>query len=141
MKLVVDTNVLFSFFKKESTTRKIITLVDLFELFTLRSRVEELAKHAEEICSKARITPEEFSKSLRELEIFVNVIDDADVAMYAEEAKKLSPHEEDIPCFALSLAIKAPIWSNEEAFKRQDKIRVFSTFELIKLLSKLGIEL
>ncbi|ADC66574.1 Nucleotide-binding protein, PIN domain protein [Ferroglobus placidus DSM 10642] len=107
MKLVVDTNVLFSFFKKDSTTRKIITMVELFELFTLKSRLDELAKYEKIICSKARITPEEFSKSLKELQIFVNVIDDSEVVKFAEEARKLAPHEEDIPLFALALAIKA----------------------------------
>ncbi|MBO3798485.1 MAG: hypothetical protein JTT13_06430 [Candidatus Brockarchaeota archaeon] len=60
MKLVVDTNILFSFFKKDSATRKIMTRIDLFEFYTLRSRFDELFKHKEEVCAKANITVEEF---------------------------------------------------------------------------------
>ncbi|MEM0054229.1 MAG: PIN domain-containing protein [Nitrososphaeria archaeon] len=60
MKLVVDTNILFSFFKKDSSTRSIMTSVDLFEFHTLNSRFNELLKHREEICKKANITSEDF---------------------------------------------------------------------------------
>ncbi|RJS74260.1 hypothetical protein CW713_02340 [Methanophagales archaeon] len=34
MKLVVDGNILFSFFKKDSITRKLITAFEIFELYT-----------------------------------------------------------------------------------------------------------
>ncbi|RLJ02049.1 MAG: hypothetical protein DRP10_02395 [Candidatus Aenigmatarchaeota archaeon] len=134
MKLVVDSNVLFSFFKKESSTRKIITLVELLELYTLKSRIDELIKHKEEICSKSKITEEEFFKSLTELEIFVRIIDDKLVFKFGREAIKLAPHSEDAPLFALSLFFNCPIWSNEVAFKRQSKVKVFNTKELLELL-------
>ena len=64
MRLAVDTNVLFSFFKKESTTRKLIASVELFELCTLKSRIEELKRYKEVICKKAGITQREFNLSL-----------------------------------------------------------------------------
>jgi predicted nucleic acid-binding protein len=140
MKLIIDTNVLFSFFKKDSTTRKIITLIDLFEFYTLKSRLDEVLKHKEEVCTKANITSEEFSKTLNEIKIFVNIVKDEEIKQYGKEAKKLAPHEEDIPCFALALALNSSIWSNEEKFKNQDKIKIFSTSDLISLLSKLDIE-
>jgi len=133
MKLVVDSNVLFSFFKKESSTRKIITLVELLELYTLKSRIDELIKHKEEICSKSKITEEEFSRSLTELEIFVRTIDDKFVSKFGKEAIKLAPHSEDAPVFALALFFNCPIWSNEVAFKKQSKVKVFNTKELIQL--------
>ncbi|MEM2058637.1 MAG: PIN domain-containing protein [Thermoproteota archaeon] len=139
MKLVVDTNILFSFFKKDSVTRKIMTRIDLFEFYTLRSRFDELFKHKEEVCAKANITVEEFFKTLNEIKIFVETIEDEKVKQYGGEAKKLAPHEEDIPCFALALALNSPIWSNEKEFKNQNKIRVFSTSDLMDLLSNLGI--
>lgn len=75
-----------------------------------------------------------------EIRIFVETIKDEEIKQYVGEAKKLAPHEEDIPCFALALALNSSIWSNEKEFKYQDKIKVFSTSDLIDLLSKLGIE-
>ncbi|MEM3660493.1 MAG: PIN domain-containing protein [Thermoproteota archaeon] len=93
----------------------------------------------EEVCAKANITVEEFFKTLNEIKIFVETIEDEKVKQYGGEAKKLAPHEEDIPCFALALALNSPIWSNEKEFKNQNKIRVFSTSDLMDLLSNLGI--
>jgi len=136
MRLVVDSNVLLSFFKKESSTRKIITLVELLELYTLKSRIDELIKHKNEICSKAKITGEEFSRSLVELELFVGVVRDEKVSKFGKGAIKLAPHTEDAPLFALALAFQCAIWSNEVAFKNQSRIKVLNTSDLIEILYK-----
>ena len=117
MRLAVDTNVLFSFFKKESTTRKLIALVELFELYTLKSRIEELKRYKEVICKKAGITQREFNKSLKELKIFVEIIDDEKVKEFGKEALKISPDREDAPLFALALALNCEIWSNNKRLK------------------------
>ena len=55
------------------------------------------------------------------------------------EANKISPHGEetkDDPYFALALAFNFPIWSDEGAFRKQSKVKVFTTAELLKLLEK-----
>ena len=57
---------------------------------------------------------------------------------YMEEAKNLAPHERDIPYFALALAKNCAIWSNEKAFKKQQKVKVFSTNDLKTLLKLIG---
>ena len=134
MKLAVDSNILFSFFKRESKTREIIVEFELFDFCTLRSRIDELTAHRGEICRKARISPEDFSVVLSELEIFVEIIDDATAFDRAGEAIKIAPHIEDAPLFALSLKIGCGIWSNEKAFKKQSKVKVFDTKEMIELL-------
>ncbi len=133
MKLVVDSNILFSFFKKESSTRKIITLVELIELYTLKSRIDELVKHKKEICSKSNISEKEFFKSLVELEIFVRIVDDRLVSEFGKESIKLAPHIEDAPLFSLAISFNCGIWSNETAFKRQSRVKVFNTKELVEL--------
>ena len=55
------------------------------------------------------------------------------------EAAKISPHGTDVhkddPYFALALFFNAPIWSDEKAFKKQPKVKVFSTSDLISFLS------
>ena len=60
--------------------------------------------------------------------------------MYEEEADKLAPHDKDVQYFALALSYgDAAIWSDEKAFKKQSKVRVFNTDDVIDLLlSKLG---
>ena len=47
MLLVVDMNILFSFFKKHSTTRKLLTNPNL-ELYSPKYALEELSKHFDE---------------------------------------------------------------------------------------------
>jgi len=136
MKIVVDTNILFSFFKRDSTTRRIITSVEFFEFYTLKSRFDELLKHKEEICVKANITNEDFLKTIHEIRLFVEVVEDEEVKEYSVAAREIAPHEEDIPCFALALALNSPVWSNEKEFKSQSKIKVFSTSDIVNLLFK-----
>ena len=55
---------------------------------------------------------------------------------YSVAAREIAPHEEDIPCFALALALNSPIWSNEKEFKSQSRIKVFSTSDIVNLLFK-----
>ncbi len=43
------------------------------------------------------------------------------------------PDENDIIYFALALKLKCCIWSNDKALKRQDRIMVLSTKELLGL--------
>ncbi len=134
MKLAVDSNILFSFFRKGSQTRKIIATIESFELCTLKSRIDELIEHRDEICAKARIGPEDFMKTLSEIEVFVEVIDDSLAFDMAREARKIAPHEEDAPLFALALKLGCGIWSNEKAFKRQTKVKVLDTTEMTEIL-------
>ncbi len=49
----------------------------------------------------------------------------------------LAPHARDVQYFALALSFNAAIWSNEKAFKKQSKVKVFSTSELISFLSEI----
>jgi predicted nucleic acid-binding protein len=134
MQLALDSNILFSYFKKDSKTRELIVMIEFFELCTLRSRIDELANHCDEICRKAKINKEPFFESLEEMALFVAVIEDEEASLKAEEGKKLAPHIEDAPLFALALTLGCPIWSKEEAFKDQKQVKVYNTQDLIRLL-------
>jgi predicted nucleic acid-binding protein len=67
MKLVVDANIFFSFFKKTSFTRRFILSHPEIELFTPLYVLEELEEHKDEIKSKARIEERVFELSSKEL--------------------------------------------------------------------------
>ena len=54
MKLVVDTSIIFSLFKPNSFTNKLLREFS-FELFSPPKIVEELVKYSDLICSKAGI--------------------------------------------------------------------------------------
>ena len=137
MKLVVDANVLFSFFKKDSTTRKLITSFEIFELYTPSLCIKELLKYKEEICRKAEISEAEFEEEMEGLRLFVGVVPDEEFKDFAGEAKQLlGEHLKDVPYFTLSLYLNCGIWSNEKRFKKQSRIKAVSTSDLISFLSE-----
>ena len=136
MKLVVDANVLFSFFKKDSTARNLITSFEIFELYTPALCIKELSKHKEEICKKSRISEAEFEEEMEYLRLFVGTVPDEEFKDFAGKAKQLlGEHIKDIPYFALALYLNCGIWSNEKRFKRQFSVKAFSTSDLVSLLS------
>jgi predicted nucleic acid-binding protein len=71
----------------------------------------------------------EFLGSVKERISFVGELDD-----FADEAKAISPDREDWAYFAAALVADAPIWSNDKALKKQDRVRVYNTAELLKEL-------
>jgi len=121
MKLVVDTNVLFSFFKKESKTRKLISNFEILESVTPSFCIDELNEHKELICKKSRLSDSEFEEVLDDLLIFVKVFSLSEYRDFLSDAKTISPDPDDIDLFALALKLDCPIWSNEKGFKNSPK--------------------
>jgi predicted nucleic acid-binding protein len=135
MKLVVDTNVLFSFFKKESETKKLILNFEILELATPSFCVDELEGHKELISRKSRLSNSEFEEVLNALLIFVKVFSLSEYKDSLQNAKNISPDPDDVDFVALALNLDCAIWSNDKRLKQQSVVKVFSTSELIKLLS------
>jgi predicted nucleic acid-binding protein len=135
MRLVVDTNVLFSFFKCESVTRRLLTNFELIEPATPSFCIEELAEHKELICAKSKLSAREFEEVLGDLLIFVKVIPLSEYRTFLLGAKSISPDPDDIELFAVALKLACPIWSNEKAFKNQSEVRIYTTAELLALVS------
>ncbi len=147
MKLVVDANILFSFFKKDSTTRELILDPELeydLDLFAPKYVLEEVGKHKEEICSKFHLSPQDFDIMFSSLPLFIKIVPRDSFERFVSIAEKiLSPHLKDVPYLALSLSFKSNgheigLWSNEKRLKKLEKyaIKVFSTSELISFLSQ-----
>ena len=59
----------------------------------------------------------------------------ASYKQYFSKALALALHEEDAHYFALALLIGVPIWTNDKGFKKQAKVKVYSTFELVEILA------
>lgn len=55
-----------------------------------------------------------------------------EIEPFIEEAEKISPDERDVLYFALALKLKCGIWSNDKKLKKQSKIKIYSTEELLK---------
>ena len=139
--LVVDASILFSFFKANSARRGIFKklLEHECKLASPDFVLKELSNNKSDIIRFAKISEEQFDEILSELENDLAPFKEDEYKEFLLEANKISPHGEetkDDPYFALALAFDFPIWSDEEAFKKQSRIKVFTTGELFKLLKK-----
>jgi predicted nucleic acid-binding protein len=74
MKLVVDANVLFSFFKRRSATRRFILSHPEIEFITPAYVLEELKRHETEIKARARIDDRVLALTKRELQAYLAIV-------------------------------------------------------------------
>lgn len=137
--LVVDACILFSFFKNGSDRRKIIEKLSNSgcSLISPVFVFEELAKNKEKVKKFAKLDESAFAFLFSLLELKIESFSKDAYEEFLPEANTISPHgehEKDDPYFALALAFNSPIWSDEGAFKRQHKVKIFSTRELARLL-------
>jgi len=137
MKLVVNTNILFSFFRNTTVRKIIVNSKNLgIELFTPEYAFEELRSNKSKIMRYSGITSEEhFEFIISTLQYFIKTVPSDFFKDLKDEAKKISPDIKDSPFFALALKLNCDIWSNEKRLKRQSRVRVFSTKELFKILT------
>ena len=133
MKLVTDTNILFTFFWKNSYTRKLFINQDL-ELISPEFALEEIKKYSEEIIRRAKISKKEFQDIRKELALMVEFIPLKEYSEYLKKASEISYDKDDVDFIALALKLKSPIWSNDKEFKKQNKIKVYSTLEVLLLV-------
>lgn len=136
MFLIIDTNVLFSFFKKTKVFWLISKLSEKgIKLLIPRVIGEELKNLKPKLLRYSKLSEKELNEVFEVLFSFVEQIEEEKYIKFLDEAKKISPHKKDIPLFALSLAFKkAPIWSREPRLKRQKIIKVLSDKEVEGLL-------
>lgn len=139
MRLVVDANILFSFFR-DNPVRFIIVNTELLglQLFSPAHVLEELSRNIPDLVKYTKSSPKEVKLILEELKEFIDISNSSEYKEFKERAQKLSPHksEKDTPYFALALKLNCPIWSNEPAFKRQSEVKVFNTKELREFLKE-----
>jgi len=134
MKLVIDTNILVSFFRPNPVNDIISKSKSLnLQLFTPEYAIKELKNNKPDILKYSGLNKKKFKEKLSELLNFINLIPKNLFKEFESEAEQLI-HNKDVPIFALSLKLKCPIWSNEPRFKKQSKIDIFSSKEMIELL-------
>ena len=131
MLLVVDSNPLISLLISKGTKQDIL-FCDGIEPISPDWILFEIGKHWKEICLKSKFSEEDLSLSLKLVRERVNPFSFGKYSDKLGEAKEISPHAKDNEFFALALKLNCAIWSDEAAFKKQDKVEVFSSEELAK---------
>jgi len=135
MNLVVDTNILVSFFR-ENPVNKIILISKSINLDLISPDycIEELRKNKKDILNYSGLDESGFNNKLKELFNIVKSYANDFYKEFEAKARRLI-HEKDIPIFALALKLRCPIWSNEPDFKNQKEVKVFDNRDMIELFS------
>jgi len=142
MKLVVDTNVLITFFWKNSTFNKIIHDKNL-HLYAPAYALTEINKYAHHIQKKTGLSALRFKKLRNELYEHVQFMPFDEYASYfltaQEMGKGLTKEQyelflDDLDFIACAFAWGCPLWSNDKLLKEKTKIEVLTTAEVVLLL-------
>jgi|SRR3989344_1176384 len=142
MKFVVDTNVLLTFFWSKSIFKK-LSIKQGLKLYSPEYALEEINKYIEEILKKTKLSKDEFIRLRRELAIIVEFVPLEEYHQFLKQveilSKNLSNSEkieflDDIDFLALALKMNCSIWSNDKLLKKQEKINIFNTKEIINLM-------
>jgi predicted nucleic acid-binding protein len=133
MDIVVDANVIFAALIKDSFSYSLL-FSDRFHLFTPEYVFTEFEEHKDEILKKTERSAEDFSRVIEILKRRIAIIPLEELVPYAEEAESLTPDPDDMAYFALALRLGCAIWSNDKKLKSQDKVTIYHTAELARLL-------
>lgn len=136
MKLVLDSNIIFSALIKKSLTRDII-LSDFFELYAPEYIFNEITKHKELLLKKSKLDRADFDALLLLLQKQIHLVtkDKYNEKMATAEDILGNIDITDSPFLALALALSCSIWSNDGHFKQQDKVVVYTTKDMAKKIS------
>jgi len=138
MLLILDTNILFSFFNKSkvfSLTKELRHIG--YKLVSPDFVFFEIKGLKKQIIESSGLSESEYEFLLLLIKRIIRFIPKSEYKEFILEAKTLSPHFKDFPLFALSLYLnKSPIWSREVRLKKQESIKVLSDEDIEKLLRK-----
>jgi len=136
MRLVIDTNIIFSALIKDSITRRIL-LTSKFDFFIPEYVFIETHNHSQEIMRKSGYDQDDFNTMVDTLMTNINVVPTDDFKSYIPKAFNIMKDidENDTSFLALALMINGDgIWSNDPHFDKQNKIKVWKTKDIIKFL-------
>ncbi len=133
MRLIIDTNRLIAGLLKDSTSRAII-LHEMFQFYAPDIIISEIETYKEYLCEKVKISPTDFDIILYTLLENIDLIPYETFKTHLQEAEETMKDVDikDSPFIAVGLAIKADgIWTEDKHFYKQNKLRVYTTKELI----------
>ncbi|NYZ74335.1 DNA-binding protein [Candidatus Micrarchaeota archaeon] len=130
MDLVVDANIIFAALVKDGATIDLLLEPEV-HLFAPEFLFEEILKHKDELLDKTRRGAEELDGIFDILEQKITIIPKEDFEPFLREASKISPDPDDVVYFALAIRIDAAIWSNDRKLKEQNRVKVYSTKDLL----------
>ncbi len=136
MIIIIDANILFSALIKNSKTREIILKSDEFFLFPSYIFIE-MQKHKDDLLKKSGMLEKEFRRLLQLILSKVLIVPNEVLIPYQKAAweiiKDIDPKDVLFVACALSYP-NSVIWSNDKRLKKQTKVKILNTQEIVDLL-------
>lgn len=138
LRLIVDANVFVSALLKNSATRNLLLKEKNLLLFSPEFIKQEVTKYLPDFSKKLKIETTELKESIQDLFEVSNIIivSSKEYEKFLAKALKASPDKKDTAYFALAMMLKCPMWSQDKALKKQNAVKVYSTKEVLELLSQ-----
>lgn len=136
MKATVDANILFASLVKEGTTRKIWFNPGL-RLFAPEFIIVEFLKYKKTIERKSGLGAGEFRRLLELAVSQIHLIPDRDLKPYLSAAASLSDDAKDWLYLACALKEDSPLWTNDNGFRKQKRVKTRTTEEMVKGIGQL----
>tara|TARA_Y100000310_G_C20559128_1_gene752134 strand:+ start:663 stop:1076 length:414 start_codon:yes stop_codon:yes gene_type:complete len=135
MEIVIDSNILFSALIKDSITRKMI--IEYNDLFLFPDYIfVEINNHLDELLDKSEMDKQDFQMLLEIILRKVQVVPSKVLTRYKKQALRIikDVDPDDVLFIACALAYpKVVIWSDDKKLKKQSRIKVLNTKEVIDL--------
>lgn len=132
--LVIDANIIMSSLIATQGKTFDIILNEKVDLYAPDYTKFEIEKYKQEILEKSDLSEKEFNTFLTIVLSNLKLVKYGDFSNYVEEAGEITPDHNDTEYFALALKLNCSIWSNDKKLKEQNKVKVHSTHELLKIL-------
>lgn len=136
MQLVVDTNIIISALLKNAITRELLWKEN-FEFFApehIKVELEKLVK-IPNFRKRLYIGDTELGDLIDLIFKNIRVLPENIYNPFNKKARFLVQHPHDIPFIALALALRIPLWSNDNELREQSSVMVYSTKELLEIIS------
>lgn len=138
MILIVDANIIISALIRDSKSRELLILSP-FTFYSPDTLLESLEKYKEEFIEKSGLVVEDFEALLTFILERITIVKQEEYESKLEQADEILGHidVEDIDYIALALSVENDgIWSDDVHFQKQDRIRVYKTEEIVKLVKR-----
>ncbi len=136
--IVVDSNIIFSaLIFKGSTNRKILQKPLLF--VAPEYALKEIEAHLPLVikkCANRRVSEKEVRFAVDTILSNIIFLPDESYKPFIKEAIELMKNidEKDSPFVAVAMALNLPVWSNDKSLKKQKRVTIYSTDEVLKLI-------
>lgn len=137
MELVIDANILMSALIATEGKTYDMMFNDRIKLFAPEFLFDELEKHRSEIMEKSGLDEHDFELFLTLISSRIEIVPKDEFMQLIPEAEAITPDPNDTEYIALALKMRCAIWSNDKKLREQDKVKIYGTSQLMKLVSKL----